>query len=143
MLWRGLLIQWRVVGALLIREIYSRFGREGLGFGWTVAEPLVFAVPVLLTWRAVRASHEHGLLLVPFLWRGYLPVLLSAISASAYYCSSARMLHCYIIGKSRSWTFFIARSLLEIFSDLTALIVCFVVFYILGAMDVPRDLPMF
>ena len=29
--------QWRVVGALLIREIYTRFGREGLGFGWIVA----------------------------------------------------------------------------------------------------------
>jgi ABC-type polysaccharide/polyol phosphate export permease len=26
------------VGALLIREIYSRFGRESLGFAWTVAD---------------------------------------------------------------------------------------------------------
>ncbi len=76
MLWRGLLIQWRVVGALLIREIYSRFGRESLGFAWTVAEPLVFALPVLLIWRALRASHEHGLLVMPFLWSGYLPLLL-------------------------------------------------------------------
>jgi ABC-type polysaccharide/polyol phosphate export permease len=32
MLWRGFVIQRRVVGALLIREIYSRFGRESLGF---------------------------------------------------------------------------------------------------------------
>jgi len=38
---------------------------------------------------------------------------------------------------------FIARSLLEIGSNLTALIVSFVVFYILGAVDVSRDLPMF
>jgi capsular polysaccharide transport system permease protein len=52
--WRGLRIQWRVVGALLIREIYSRFGRESLGFAWIVAEPLVFALPVLFVWRAVR-----------------------------------------------------------------------------------------
>jgi capsular polysaccharide transport system permease protein len=44
MFWRGLVIQWRVVGALLIREIYSRFGRESLGFAWMVAEPLVFAI---------------------------------------------------------------------------------------------------
>src|SRR6516162_3598948 len=30
MFWRGLVIQWRVVGALLIREIYSRFGLAAL-----------------------------------------------------------------------------------------------------------------
>jgi ABC-type polysaccharide/polyol phosphate export permease len=30
--WRGLVIQWRGVGALLIREIYSRFSRKSLGF---------------------------------------------------------------------------------------------------------------
>ena len=73
---RGVAIQWRVVGALLIREIYSRFGRESLGFAWIVAEPLVFALPVLFVWRAVRDPHEHGLSLVPFLWSGYLPLLL-------------------------------------------------------------------
>jgi capsular polysaccharide transport system permease protein len=38
---------------------------------------------------------------------------------------------------------FIARSLLEIGSNITALIVSFVVFYIIGAVDVPRNLPMF
>jgi hypothetical protein len=31
---RGLVIQWPVVGALLIREIYSRFGRDSLGFAY-------------------------------------------------------------------------------------------------------------
>ena len=74
--WRGLRIQWRVVGALLIREIYSRFGRESLGFAWIVAEPLVFAIPVLFVWRAVRDPNEHGLSLMPFLWSGYLPLQL-------------------------------------------------------------------
>jgi ABC-type polysaccharide/polyol phosphate export permease len=55
MFWRGLVIQWRVVGALLIREVYSRFGRESLRFARTVGEPLVFALPVLLIWRMTRA----------------------------------------------------------------------------------------
>jgi capsular polysaccharide transport system permease protein len=38
---------------------------------------------------------------------------------------------------------FLARSLLEIGSNLTALIVSFIVFYAIGAVDVPRDLPLF
>ena len=45
MFWEDLATQWRVVGALLIREIYTRFGRESLGFAWIVAEPLVFRRP--------------------------------------------------------------------------------------------------
>jgi capsular polysaccharide transport system permease protein len=143
MLWRGLLIQRRVVVALVIREIYSRFGRESLGFGWTVAEPLVFAVPVLLMWRAIRPTREHGILVMPFLWSGYLPLLL-------FRHLSARIL--LFIRQNSSLLYhrqvtildiFIARSLLEIGSNLAALIVSFVVFYMLGAVDVPRDLPMF
>ncbi len=72
----NLATQWRVVGALLIREIYTRFGREGLGFGWILLEPLIFAIPVLLVWSVVRAPYEHGVALMPFLWSGYLPLLL-------------------------------------------------------------------
>jgi capsular polysaccharide transport system permease protein len=36
----------------------------------------VFALPVLFVWRAVRDPNGHGLWLVPFLWSGYLPLLL-------------------------------------------------------------------
>jgi ABC-type polysaccharide/polyol phosphate export permease len=61
---------------LIIREIYSRFGPESLGFAWIVAEPLVFALPVLFVWRAIRDPNERGLSPVPFIWSGYLPLLL-------------------------------------------------------------------
>lgn len=89
MMWRGFAVQRRVIGALLIREIYSRFGRESLGFVWVVAEPLVFAVPVLLMWRAIRGSHEHGISVMPFLWSGYLPMATQAIPPSSSECCSA------------------------------------------------------
>src|SRR6516225_1163202 len=111
--WRGLRIQWRVVHALIIREIYSRFGRESLGFAWIVAEPLVFALPVLFVWRAVRNPYEHGLSLVPLLYHQRVKIL----------------------------DVFLARALLEIGSNITALLVSFAVFYAIGAVEVPRDLP--
>jgi capsular polysaccharide transport system permease protein len=134
---RGLVIQWRVVGALIIREIYTRFGRESLGFAWIVAEPLVFAIPVLFVWRAVRDPNEHGISLMPFLWSGYLPLLL-------FRHLGGRIL-LFIRANVRVTIFdiFLARALLEIFSNLTALVVSFAVFYAIGALDVPRDLPMF
>ena len=143
MFWRGFLVQSRVVGALLIREIYSRFGRESLGFAWIVAEPLVFAIPVLLVWRAVRDPYQHGLALIPLLWSGYLPLLLFRHLGGRillFIRANAGLLY---HRRVTILDIFLARALLEIGSNLTALIVSFMVFYVLDAVDVPRDLPMF
>ena len=140
---RGLVVQFRVIGALLIREIYTRFGRQSLGFVWVVAEPLVFAVPVLFMWSAIRGTHEHGLSVMAFLWSGYLPILLFRhlggrvlmfISANAGLLYHRRV---------TIFDIFVARSLLEIGGNLAALIASFALFYGIGAIDVPRDLPMF
>ncbi len=135
--------QSRVVGALLIREIYTRFGREGLGFAWIVGEPLIFAIPVLFTWSAVRGSSEHGVPMMSFLWTGYLPLLM-------FRHVGARMLMFVRVNAGLLYhrqvtifDIFLARCLLEVASSLTAVLVSGVLFYSLGMMDLPRDLPMF
>ena len=66
-----------------------------------------------------------------------------AISAAAYCCSFARMPRCSIIGRSRSSTFLLRARCWRSARTSPLLLVSFVVFYILGAVDVPRDLPMF
>jgi capsular polysaccharide transport system permease protein len=135
--------QWRVVGALLIREVYTRFGREGLGFAWIVGEPLIFAVPVLLVWSAVRNPYEHGVPMMAFLWTGYLPILLFRhvggrmllfvrVNAGLLYHRQVTVFDIYI-----------ARCLLEVASNLAAVVASFVLFYSIGLLDVPQDLPMF
>jgi capsular polysaccharide transport system permease protein len=131
--WRGLVIQWRVVGALLIREIYSRFGRESVGFAWIIAEPLVFALPVLFVWRAVRDPNEHGLSLVPFLWSGYLPLLLFRHLGGRILLFIRANVPLLYHQRVKIFDIFLARSLLEIGSNLTALIISFIVFYAIGA----------
>lgn len=136
-------VQLRVIGALLIREIHTRFGRENLGFGWIIAEPLIFALPVLGLWSLVRAPFEHGLQMIPFLWSGYLPLLLFRhiggrmlmfvrVNAGLLYHRQVTILD-----------LFIARALLEILSNLAALIFSFLLFLALGVLDWPRDSPMF
>jgi capsular polysaccharide transport system permease protein len=139
----GLATQWRVVGALLIREIYTRFGREGLGFAWIVLEPLIFAIPVLLVWSAVRDPYEHGVRMTPFLWTGYMPLLM-------FRHVGGRMLMFVRVNAGllyhRQVTIFdvfVARCLLEVVSSLSALLVSGVLFYSFGLIDIPRDLPMF
>jgi capsular polysaccharide transport system permease protein len=135
--------QWRVVGALLIREIYTRFGREGLGFAWIVAEPLIFAIPVLLTWSVVRPPYEYGVPMMPFLWTGYMPLLM-------FRHVGARMLLFVRVNAGLLYhrqvtifDIFVARCLLEVTSSLTAVLVSGVLFYSVGLIDLPRDLPMF
>ena len=47
-------IQKRVIGALMLRELTTRFGRENIGFLWIMVEPLLFAVLVGILWRVDR-----------------------------------------------------------------------------------------
>jgi capsular polysaccharide transport system permease protein len=135
--------QWRVIGALLIREIYTRFGREGLGFGWIIGEPLIFAVPVLLVWSAVRAPYEHGVPMMPMVWTGYLPILLFRHIGGRmlmFIRANAGLLY------HRQVTIFdiyLARCILEVASNLTAVVASFALFYSVGLLDPPLDLSMF
>ena len=69
--WR---IQRRVIGALMMRELVTRFGRENIGFLWIMAEPLLFAVLVGIVWRYMRGPEEHGVSIVAFVATGYLPL---------------------------------------------------------------------
>lgn len=70
--WR---IQIRVINALMIRELTTRFGRENIGFLWIMAEPLLFAALVGVMWSFLKAD-EHGVGVVAFVVTGYLPLTL-------------------------------------------------------------------
>jgi len=75
--WRqGLRIQRRVIHALMIRELTTRYGRENIGFLWIMVEPLLFAGLVALIWRFMKGSEEHGISVVAFVVSGYIPITL-------------------------------------------------------------------
>jgi len=71
--WR---IQRRVIGALMVRELVTRFGRENIGFLWIMVEPLLFAVLVGIVWRFMHGPEEHGVSVVAFVASGYIPLTL-------------------------------------------------------------------
>jgi capsular polysaccharide transport system permease protein len=70
--WR---IQRRVIGALMVRELVTRFGRENIGFLWIMVEPLLFAVLVGIVWRYMKGPEEHGVSIVAFVVTGYVPLV--------------------------------------------------------------------
>lgn len=71
---RGWRIQRRVIGALMIRELITRFGRENIGFLWIMVEPLLFAGLVGIIWRFMKGPEEHGVSIVAFIASGYIPL---------------------------------------------------------------------
>lgn len=74
---RSLAIQTRVIGALLMREIITRYGRHNLGFLWLFLEPMIFTLGVTALWNVLRSSHGGGEMSVTgFALTGYSSILL-------------------------------------------------------------------
>jgi capsular polysaccharide transport system permease protein len=72
---RSLAIQARIIGALLMREILTRYGRHNIGFMWVFVEPMMFTVGVVMLWSIFK-THTTKLPLIPFVVTGYSSVLL-------------------------------------------------------------------
>jgi len=73
---RGLRIQSRVIGALILREIITRYGRRNLGFLWLLLEPIIFTVGVVILWNLMHRAHGFTVEVTPFIVTGYSSLLL-------------------------------------------------------------------
>jgi ABC-2 type transport system permease protein/capsular polysaccharide transport system permease protein len=65
-----------VIGALLMREILTRFGRHNIGFLWLFVEPMLFTLGVTALWTITKSVHGSNLPIVAFALTGYSSVLL-------------------------------------------------------------------
>jgi capsular polysaccharide transport system permease protein len=63
--------QGAVIGALIMRELHTRFGRENIGYLWVFAEPMILATAVAAI-HARSGGHSTGPMQpVPFALVGY------------------------------------------------------------------------
>ena len=65
------MIQMRVIGALLMREIITRYGRNNIGFLWLFIEPLMMTMFIVMMWKFARADQVSSLNIVAFVLTGY------------------------------------------------------------------------
>src|SRR5690606_26021083 len=79
--------QSQIIGALMMREMATRYGRRGLGFFWIVGEPLLFCIGVIVLWTFVRSHSAHGLGVAPFAMSGFMCLILLRHSIS--FCLNA------------------------------------------------------
>lgn len=73
---RSFHVQVRVIWALLMREILTRYGRHNIGFLWMFVEPMLFTLGVTALWTFTKSVHGSDLPIVAFALTGYSAVLL-------------------------------------------------------------------
>ncbi len=67
----SLRVQLRMIAALMMRELHTRYGRENIGFAWFIGEPIVFTFGVVALWSQTRGYSEHGISVITFVITGY------------------------------------------------------------------------
>lgn len=56
----GLAVQWRVITAVILREVRTRFGQYHLGYLWAVIVPLLFIMTLAFVYAALGRRAAHG-----------------------------------------------------------------------------------
>ena len=126
-----------------MREIYSRFGRDSLGFGWLVFEPLIFVFPVLTMWSYIRGRSEHGLDVMSLCWTGYMPLMLYRHMCGSQITALREAILLFHHRPVSVFDVLTARIFMEILSNLCAVIVSLIALVTVGVLHWPKDLPMF
>ncbi len=136
---QAFLVQYRVIKALMMREIHTRYGRENIGFLWVIGEPILFCAGVAIVWTAIRPSHEHGLPMTAMVVTGYIPLTMyrhtMARSIKAYAVNSTLLFHRLVTPLD----IIIARTILEIFGTILAGVIVLFGCISLGYMEQPQD----
>lgn len=137
---RSLAIQLRVIGALLMREVLTRYGRHNIGFLWLFVEPMLFTIGVTALWTATLAFHLSNLPIVAFAVTGYSSVLLwrnmPGRCVSAIVPNLALMYHRHV----KVIDIFASRILLEAVGTTISFATLVAFFAAIGWMRLPEDI---
>jgi capsular polysaccharide transport system permease protein len=132
-------VENRVLGALLMREMVQRYGRENIGFLWLVVEPMILTAGVMILWSLLR-NESHGLTLVAFVLSGYMPLTLwRYISSQAVLCLRQNLPLLYH-RQVRLLDTLIARCVLELAGTTLALVIVYATVRLFGFIAPYADL---
>jgi len=136
---RSWAIQRRVIGALLMREVLTRYGRHNIGFLWMFVEPMLFTLGVTALWTLANAQHGSNLPIVAFAVTGYSSVLLwrnmPGRCIAAVGPNLALMYHRHV----KVDDIFASRLLLEAAGATMSFVTLSIIFISIGWMSPPED----
>lgn len=137
---RSCVIQKRVIHALLMRELITRYGRKNIGFLWLFIEPLLLTLVIAIMWKYIKADKFSTLNIIAFMITGY-PIAMMWRNASnkAKGAISANLSLLYHRNVRVLDTIF-TRVLLEVAGASIAQILLMIAFIILGWIELPQDI---
>jgi len=136
----SLRIQFRVIGALLMREVITRYGRANLGALWLFVEPMMFTLGVLGLWVISGLNKGHDLPIAAFAVTGYSSVLLWRNCVNRASTGIKPNLGLLYHRNVRLLDVFLSRVLLEIGGATISFIVLTCLFVFIGLSNWPVDL---
>jgi len=131
--------QFSIIRALMMREMVTRFGREGLGFLWLIGEPLMFCGGVLIMWSIIKPSYEHGIRVGPFLMTGYMSLLLLRHQISYLQGTIQGNIGILYHRKVKVLHLFFSRIALEFWGATGAFLFVYTVLIIINQVGLPKD----
>lgn len=132
-------IQRRVVWALVLREIMTRYGRHNIGFLWLFAEPMLFTLGVTALWTAAELMHGSTLPIVAFAITGYSSVLLWRNMPSRTIKAMEPNMGLLYHRNVRPIDIYYARLVLEVAGATMSFVFLIIFFHFVGMLDLPED----
>lgn len=137
---QSLRIQCRVIHALFLREVLTRYGRHNIGFLWLFVEPMIFTLGVVTLWTLASGEHMSRLPIVAFAVTGYSSVLLwrnmPGRCTGAIEPNLSLMYHRNV----KIIDIFISRILLEFMGTTLSFIILLLALNAIGWMSPPEDI---
>lgn len=136
----GLKVHVRVVHALIVREMLTRFGRNRLGYLWAVLQPIVIAFMFVALFQAIGRTPPEGVPMISFALTGVLSFFMF-MKAKGRVASAVR--------SNRSLLFFrqvtpfsivLARFLLEFLTGVAVFVVISLLSILIGYDVAPDNL---
>ena len=137
---RSLAIQFRVLRALMMREVITRFGRHNIGVLWLIGEPMLFTLGVAALWSAAGLSHGSGLPILAFAITGYSSVLMWRNSVSRATSSLHANFNLLYHRNVKVIDVFLTRIVLEMAGATASFIVLSIIFIAGGWIEPPEDM---
>ncbi len=135
----SLAVQGRVIHALLLRELITRFGRRNVGVLWLIAEPMLFTIVIMAFWTLSGMRRAGGMPVAAFAITGYSSVLMWRNTVShclhAIEGNSNLLYHRNV----KLIDVFVARILLELAGATASFIVLTLGFAALKLIELPAD----
>ena len=132
----------RVIFALILREIKSRFGNQRLGYIWAILEPVLFVVVLSIVFSLRGRYSPQGLGLELFLVTGVVPYFLfrHIMAASVRALTANRQLLTYPQVQMNDIIF--ARALLEFATSVVVFVVILTLIHLIKIDRVAIDFPL-